>query len=96
MKNIVYFKPKDRPRSTRNEAQVALDELANAFSRLAETELQSKRELQRAIELLELSCLRTREFISLIVQQDQRSQVLSQVERIEGLVQVAKVKASLL
>ena len=94
MTNIVSFRPQRRPRPS--EASIVLQQLANAVGQLAETSFETKQELQRAIDLLDISCARTRQFIDLILDEDRRTQLLGHFDRINKMLEVAKSKAAAL
>ena len=98
MTNIVNFRART---SAKLQTRIArgsplLASLARGLDQIGQTKFQSKKDLQEALFFLALSNLQVRHFISYIKDDESRTRMLAQTNRIEELVEDAGRRAAAL
>ena len=98
MTNIVNFRtrPSAKSRTQITSVSPLLASLARGLDQLGQTAFKSKDDLQEALFFLALSNLHMRHFISHIKDDESRTRMLAQTNRIEELVEDAGRKAAAL
>jgi hypothetical protein len=98
MTNIVNFRTRTSAKSQTRIASVSplLASLARGLDQIGQTEFKSKEDLQGALFFLALSNLHVRHFIGHITDDECRTRMLDQTNRIDELVEDAGRKAAAL